>query len=583
MPELRAITPHPQVVNQTLLMPAKLPDLPDAIKKRFGKEAERYDEEMKAWWATTKRVLVDAYEETAAPHNEMKVEVKALERTLTTADATLSARITEETNLRVEADGALAEDILTIETTLYTETTGIVARVEVIEGAYVDENEARAYSREEITASIMSVADPIELTSLTQTAGVATATKSGHGLEAGDWVYVAGAAQSGYNGVFLVLTADATTFTYAVAPATPSPATGTITVQPYSVGAAVLNESTARVTADGYMAGGYKLTVTAGAIVTGMQLISASSPDPGDIVSEVAFQADKFLISSGTNKKVMFVADAVQDKVRLAGVFTVDGTASAIYIKTAAGAGSYNDANTAFFVDSNGRLSLKDKLTWDGYTLTVKGTVESSSGTIGGFTIGTSDLTVGSGATQMKLSANGIRFGQATGARTVLTFDPTGTGKYSYLELLDDGSPAQLRTVVSPGSVTVGDTGATRIILSSTGEITAVELTASGDITTSAGSFYGDGSKLSGLTKSQVGLGNVPNTDCTNASNISSGTIANTYLPSTLYKKLELNPDSSHGELGSGEESGVDKAFTTYLKIYANGQTRYIPFTTSLS
>lgn len=43
-----------------------------------------------------------------------------------------------------------------------------------------------------------------------------------------------------------------------------------------------------------------------------------------------------------------------------------------------------------------------------------------------------------------------------------------------------------------------------------------------------------DGSLITNLTKSQVGLGNVPNTDCTNASNISSGTLSNSRLSTSV-------------------------------------------------
>ena len=43
-----------------------------------------------------------------------------------------------------------------------------------------------------------------------------------------------------------------------------------------------------------------------------------------------------------------------------------------------------------------------------------------------------------------------------------------------------------------------------------------------------------DGSLITGLTKTQVGLSAVPNTDCTNASNISSGTLNALRLPSSV-------------------------------------------------
>jgi hypothetical protein len=153
-----------------------------------------------------------------------------------------------------------------------------------------------------------------------------------------------------------------------------------------SLRVSIKEEKVERETADGFLEGKYTLTVTAGDVVTGMEITSSTGPNAGT-VSEVAFQADKFQIYSGTTKKVMFVADAVQDKVRIAGVFTVDGASSSIYIKTTAGAGSYNNSGTPFFVDANGRMSLKDKLTWDGSTLSVSGSITATTGTIGGWDI----------------------------------------------------------------------------------------------------------------------------------------------------------------------------------------------------
>jgi hypothetical protein len=64
---------------------------------------------------------------------------------------------------------------------------------------------------------------------LTQTGGVATATSAAHGLQTGDYVLIAGADQTGYNGTVQVTSVTTNTFTYAVNASTVSPATGTIT------------------------------------------------------------------------------------------------------------------------------------------------------------------------------------------------------------------------------------------------------------------------------------------------------------------------------------------------------------------
>lgn len=150
---------------------------------------------------------------------------------------------------------------------------------------------------------------------------------------------------------------------------------------PISV-AGVQTETTARATADGYLEGKYTLTVVAGDVVTGMNITSASGP--GVNISEVTFQADKFQIYSGTTKKIMFVADAINDVVRLADTLVVDASNGKVYI----GAGIYAGATTPFYVDDLGRFSLNNKLTWDGSTLTIVGEINADTGMIGGFDIG---------------------------------------------------------------------------------------------------------------------------------------------------------------------------------------------------
>ncbi len=76
-----------------------------------------------------------------------------------------------------------------------------------------------------------STPSAISVSSIVQTGGVATVTTStDHGYKAGNYVTIAGANESGYNGAFRVNSVpSATTFTYSVDSSTSSPATGTIT------------------------------------------------------------------------------------------------------------------------------------------------------------------------------------------------------------------------------------------------------------------------------------------------------------------------------------------------------------------
>lgn len=73
----------------------------------------------------------------------------------------------------------------------------------------------------------------IELTSVTSSGTTATATKVGHGLVVGQYVTIAGAEQTDYNGRFRIVSVpDADTFTYTMLADPADTATGTITATP---------------------------------------------------------------------------------------------------------------------------------------------------------------------------------------------------------------------------------------------------------------------------------------------------------------------------------------------------------------
>lgn len=69
--------------------------------------------------------------------------------------------------------------------------------------------------------------------SITRSSSTATVTTSAsHGYSTDDWITIAGASQSGYNGTFQITKTAATTFTYSLGTLTPAtPASGTITAR----------------------------------------------------------------------------------------------------------------------------------------------------------------------------------------------------------------------------------------------------------------------------------------------------------------------------------------------------------------
>jgi head-tail adaptor len=83
--------------------------------------------------------------------------------------------------------------------------------------------------RERVTLQT-AVAAAYALASLTRSSTTATATtKLAHGYTTGDYVTVAGATPSAYNGRVKITVTGTTTFTYTVAGSPATPATGTIT------------------------------------------------------------------------------------------------------------------------------------------------------------------------------------------------------------------------------------------------------------------------------------------------------------------------------------------------------------------
>jgi hypothetical protein len=96
------------------------------------------------------------------------------------------------------------------------------------------------------------------------------------------------------------------------------------------------------------------------------------------------------------------------------GAITLDGVNKKMYI----GTGTFNNPNTSFFVDNTGRMSLKDKLVWDGTTLSITGDITVSGGNAATTTqVSTAQTTANNAATAAS-TAQGTATSAATAAST---------------------------------------------------------------------------------------------------------------------------------------------------------------------
>lgn len=189
-----------------------------------------------------------------------------------------------------------------------------------------------------------------------------------------------------------------------------------------------------------------------------------------------AITASKFAADNALINQTLRIGDTGANQINLVAGST--GIAGKVY---SGSSGVYNNTNTGFYLDGGGNFSLKDKLSFDGTTLTVNGTIQAAAGYFSG------NLAVGNGGT-MKIGV-----------------DVNGTNDGIYI----DANNYWYNTGnMSIGSATDNVTwnGTT---LAVTGNITAKGGSFTGNIQANGGSFYagslpGSGQRLimnsSGIT-----------------------------------------------------------------------------------
>ncbi len=129
----------------------------------------------------------------------------------------------------------------------------------------------------------------------------------------------------------------------------------------------------------------------------GNAVMGANSVDTTQIVDDAVgsakigttIQSDNWVSSSGAAGRQINKAGSAtfQTATIKGGITATSGAIGGLTIgsdKVYVGTGTFNNANTAFYVDDQGQLSLKDKLSWDGTDLTISGSVTATSGTFTG-------------------------------------------------------------------------------------------------------------------------------------------------------------------------------------------------------
>jgi len=252
--------------------------------------------------------------------------------TLETNTGNSLSTINSELGTLANADTALAQSVQTLSSQVNNATTGLpatLARVGTIETTYATQTFAEAKKSEAIYAAATDAtakADAAQsnaqafATSAVNTE--ATARASADSTNASAISALSSQVNNATTGLPATLarvgTIETTYATQAFAEAKKSEAiyaaatdatakANTAQSNAETFASATVNtESTARATADGFLAGKHVLAVTAGNVVTGMEITSSSATN-GGTVSEVAFQADRFKIHNGSTGQTPFL------------------------------------------------------------------------------------------------------------------------------------------------------------------------------------------------------------------------------------------------------------------------------------
>jgi hypothetical protein len=187
--------------------------------------------------------------------------------------------------------------------------------------------------------------------------------------------------------------------------------------------------------------------------------------------------ANKFMEWNGTNLLV--------NGSTIAGIST---TNNKIFI----GTGNYNNADTAFYVDSSGNFSLKNKLSWNGTTLQIDGTV-----TIGGTTASTVVSGAASGASAVQPAGVNANVTSISGG--VIS---TGTINLQNVNVRTGTTGARLN-IDSDGIKIYNSSGTNTVSLNSDGSASF-----SGTLSGATGSFTGALSGATGSVGADFSIGN---------------------------------------------------------------------------
>jgi hypothetical protein len=203
-------------------------------------------------------------------------------------------------------------------------------------------------------------------------------------------------------------------------------------------------------------------------------------------------------------------------------VSSATAASNKIYI----GTGTYNNANTAFYIDGSGQFSLKDKFTWNGTTLTVNGTI---------------------------IATNGSNI--AGWVTTSTTFSKTQSGKYTGMTTTNVSDFDAIR--IYAGADDADGTSATFIVRAD-GSMLASSAAITGDIIANTGKLGGatDYWSISSGLLTSFGTGSI--------------------VMATAGSTIKIGTATDYSTTGSGVFLGGDGKFrvgtsTNYLRFSATG------------